>query len=414
MSHHVSSAEPRTAGGQSMLRQAPFALFWFARVFGTLASQMMAVAVGWQIYSITGSAFYLGLVGLAQFVPMFLLTLVVGHAADRYDRRAIVRTCQMLEAAGAAVLAAGSLGGWLTKESILAIVFVFGATHAFEGPSMQALLPGLVSTENFPKATAWAASAFQTASILGPALGGILYAIGPTIVYAVAGVLFLTSSILVSCIRITRAAQKREPASLSSIFAGITFIRGRPAILGAISLDLFAVLLGGATALLPIFARDVLHTGPWGLGLLRSAPAIGALLMSVVLARRPLKRRVGRTMFYAVIVFGIATIGFGLSHWFWVSLAALVILGAADVISVVIRSSLVQMETPDEMRGRVSAVNSMFIGTSNQLGEFESGITAAWFGAMPAVLIGGFGTIVVVLLWMKLFPSLTERDTLES
>ncbi len=407
----MNPSSPATPAA-SMLRHKTFAFFWCARVSTMLAFQMQAVAVGWQIYALTNSPLYLGLVGLAQFLPMFLLTLAVGHVADRYDRRNIARLCQVVEGIAALVLAWGSYSGWQSKESILIIMFIVGAVHAFEGPTMQALLPGLVPTQLFPRVAAWSASAMQTASILGPALGGILYVAGAAAVYETAGALFLAASLFLALIRVERLDTKREPTSLKSVFAGIAFIRSRPDILGAISLDLFAVLLGGATALLPIYARDILMTGPWGLGLLRSAPAVGALAMSLFLAGHPLQRRVGRTMFGAVTIFGIATIVFGLSTSFSLSLFSLAVLGAADVISVVIRHSLVQIETPDEMRGRVSAVNSMFIGTSNQLGEFESGVTAAWFGVVPAVLIGGIGTIVVVIISMHLFPQLARTDSL--
>jgi MFS family permease len=387
-------------------------LFWFARVSSTIAYQMLAVAVGWQIYALTRSPFYLGLVGLAQFLPMFLLTLVVGHVADRYDRRMILRTCQCVEGVGTLVLAVGSYSGWVTKEGILVIVFVLGAARAFENPTLHSLLPNLVTAELLPRAVALATSSGQTAAILGPALGGFLYAAHSTAAYATAGMLFLGASLFISLLRIERTPPKRDPASVQSVFAGIAFIRSKSAILGAISLDLFAVLLGGATALLPVYAREILAIGPWGLGFLRSAPAAGALLMSILLARHPLQRRMGRTMFISVIIFGVATIGFGVSTSFVFSLAALIVLGSADVISVVIRQSLVQTKTPDVMRGRVNAVNSMFIGTSNQLGEFESGLTAAWFGVVPAVLIGGIGTIIVALIWMRLFPELVSIDSL--
>jgi MFS family permease len=374
---------------------------------------MLGVAVGWQVYSLTGSALYLGFVGLAQFLPMFFLTLAVGHVADRYDRRTIARFCQIVEGLAAGTLALGSFSGWLSKDSILAIVFISGAARAFEGPTMQALLPRLVPSPVLSRAAALSASAMQTASIVGPALGGLLYACGATAVYVTASILFMAASLLIALIQLERAPLKREPVSLQSLFAGIAFIRSRRAILGAISLDLFAVLLGGATALLPIYARDILATGPWGLGLLRSAPAAGALAMSVFLAHHPLRRRVGQIMFCAVAIFGAVTIVFAISTSFALSLGTLVILGAADVISVVIRHTLVQITTPDEMRGRVSAVNSMFIGTSNQLGEFESGVTAAWFGVVPAVLIGGIGTILVVIIWMRLFPELLRTDSLD-
>jgi MFS family permease len=395
-----------------VLRHRPYFLFWCGRIASAIAFQMVGVAVGWQIYALTGSAWYLGLVGLAQFLPMFLLTLAAGHVADRYDRRLVARFCQAVEGLAVLVLAAGSITNTLSRDGILVIVFLLGAARSFEGPAMQALVPGLVPVRLIPAAVTWSASAFQAASIVGPAVGGLVYASGPATVYGTAAVLFIAASVLLSMIRIDRPPVRREPVSLSSLFAGIAFIRSRADILGAISLDLFAVLLGGATALLPVYAKDILATGPWGLGLLRAAPAIGALAMSAILARFPLRQRVGRTMFLAVAVFGAATIVFGLSTSFPASLLSLIILGGSDMISVVIRQSLVQIGTPDEMRGRVSAVNSMFIGTSNQLGEFESGVTAAWFGAVPAVLIGGIGTLVVVVLWMRFFPQLLQKNSL--
>ena len=396
-----------------VLRHRPFLLFLVARMATSMAFQMLGVAVGWQIYALTASPMYLGFVGLAQFLPMFLLTLVVGHVADRYDRRAIARICQIIQGLSACGLAWASFSGWQTKESILVIIFIVGAARAFEGPALQALLPGLVPVEIFPRATAWSTSALQTATIIGPAVGGFLYEAGATAVYSASGVLFLAASVCIGLVTVQRLATKHEPVSFRSVFAGISFIRSRKEILGAISLDLFAVLLGGATALLPVYARDILKTGPWGLGLLRSAPAAGALTMSVFLARWPLRHRVGRTMFRAVAVFGTATLVFAVSTSFPLSFAALAVLGASDVISVVIRHSLVQIRTPDAMRGRVSAVNAMFIGTSNQLGEFESGLTAALFGTVPAVMIGGVGTIAVVVLWMRLFPQLAQVDTLD-
>ncbi len=409
----MSPPVPHTSPHHPLLRHRPFALFLLGRVSSSVAFQMLGVAVGWQMYALTGSAWYLGLVGLAQFLPMFMLTLVVGHVADRYDRRSVARVCQTIEGLAAGALALGSFSGWQSKESILAIVFVVGAARAFEYPTMHALVPGVVPAELLPRAVAWSASANQTATIIGPALGGLLYAAGPTTAYGIAGILLLAASMFIALIRIERVPKTREPISLGSLFAGITYIRSHPVVLGAISLDLFAVLLGGATALLPIYARDILVTGPWGLGLLRSAPAIGALSMSIFLARNPLRHRVGRIMFGSVAIFGVATIVFALSRSFPLSLGALTVLGAADVISVVIRSSLVQIETPDEMRGRVSAVNSMFVGTSNQLGEFESGTTAALFGIVPAVLIGGVGTLIVVVIWMRLFPQLAQTDTFD-
>jgi MFS family permease len=316
----------------------------------------------------------------------------------------------LIQGAGALTLAVGSYSGRLNEEGILVVVLILGVARAFEMPTSHALMPGLVRAEIFQRAVAWAASSSQTASIVGPALGGLLYAAGATLVYSIIGCLFLGSSLLLSLIQMERKTVKPEPINLRSLFAGIAFIRSKPAIFGAISLDLFAVLLGDATALLPVYAQKILAVGPLGLGVLRSAPAVGALLMSVFLAHHPLKGRMGRTMFIAVIVFGVATVVFALSSSFPLSLIALATLGSADVISVVIRQSLVQMETPNAMRGRVSAVNSMFIGTSNQLGEFESGVTAAWFGVVPAVLIGGIGTIIVAAVWTRLFPALARFD----
>lgn len=398
----------------SILAHRPFALYWTGRVLATTGFQMQSVAVGWQVYELTGSAFDLGLVGLAQFLPMLLLALVTGHVADRYDRRAIIIGCQIVKVLTALAFALGSYYGGLPRSAILTVIFVLGAARAFEMPTLQALLPGIVPEGMLPRAIAGSASANQAATIGGPALGGLLYAASPTLAYGTSGALFLFCAICVARIRGGPEPRKREPATLESLFAGIRFIRRKPVVLGAISLDLFAVLLGGATALLPIYAKDILHVGPTGLGMLRAAPAIGALAMSLILARHPLQRRVGRTMFAAVAVFGGATIAFALSASFPLSMATLVLLGASDMVSVVIRTSLVQLQTPDEMRGRVSAVNSVFIGSSNQLGEFESGLTAAWFGVVPSVVLGGLGTLAVVLLWMRLFPDLARADQVHS
>lgn len=397
----------------SILQNKDLRSFLLARINTTLAYQMLTVGVGWKIYDLTGSVFYLGLVGLMQFLPMVLLTLLVGHIVDRYDRRKIMRICQGVEAVGALLLAVGCYTNYLTKESILFVVFLIGAARAFEVPSMQALLPGLVTPQNFPRAIALASSFQQIATIVGPAIGGLLYIGGPTTVFTIVCILYMLSSIFIAFIRKNPPIPKREPVSIKSLFAGITFIRSKTVLLGAISLDLFAVLLGGATALLPVYAKEILMIGPVGLGTLRSSPAVGALLMGMFLAHNPLKRRVGRTMFIAVIVFGAATIVFALSTSLILSVVALMVLGAADTISVVIRSSLVQLQTPDEMRGRVSAVTSLFIGTSNQLGEFESGLLAASFGVVPSVVLGGVGTIIIALVWMRVFSNLAKTETLE-
>jgi MFS family permease len=408
-----SDRESRSTARTALLRHPPFALYWSSRILSVGASHMLAVAIGWQLYALTGSALDLGLVGLVQFATQIVLTLVVGQAADRYDRRAIIALCRVVSGVAAAALAVGTVGGWLTTGRILALVAVVGAARAFEAPTMSALVVSLVPRALVPKAMAWSVSANQAARIVAPALGGVLYVLGAELVYVVAGALFLVAGLLAALIRGPVTARPREQFTLESFFSGVLYIRNSRVLLGMMSLDLFAVLFGGATALLPIYARDVLHTGPWGLGLLRSSPAIGALVMSVLLARYPVDRQVGRVMFRAVLIFGAATVAFGLSTNLLLSLLALTVLGASDVVSVVIRVSLVQMRTPDEMRGRVSAVHSLFTGTSNQLGEFESGLTAALFGAVPAVLIGGIGTMAVAALWMYLFPELRKVRALE-
>lgn len=409
-----SSPAPAAVLAEPPLRSlAAFRHFWLTRVCTTIAYQMIGVAVGWRVYELTGSALALGLIGLAQFLPALLLVLPAGQIADRHDRRQVAARAQRVSALAAALLAIGSLGDWLTVHGIYALVLVIGAARAFEAPSLQALLPRLVPAARLGSAVAASASAMQTAVITGPALAGFVYAAGPAAVFAASALLWALASLQLARIEpLNRPATSAPPPGLDTLFAGITFIRGRPVVLGAISLDLFAVLLGGATALLPIYARDILLTGPLGLGLLRSAPAIGALAMSLWLSRHPPQRGVGRLMFAAVAVFGVATLVFALSTQFALSLAALVVLGASDMISVVIRASLVQLETPDEMRGRVSAVNSIFIGASNQFGEFESGLTAALFGVVPAAALGGLGTLLVVLVWMRLFPDLRRRERL--
>jgi MFS family permease len=401
----LPAAEP-----ESILRHRPFVLYWSARTCASMGYQMLGVAVAWQMYALTGSAFDLGLVGLVQFLPAAAFMLVAGQVADRYDRRRLLRICQAVEGLAAAALAAGSMAGWVSKEFILVTVFVFGVGRAFEAPTQQTLLPNVVSGLLFPRAVAASASTTQLATITGPAIGGILYAFGATVPYLTCFALYLGSVILLSFMRIEPFAASRTPINLAAFFAGISYIRRNPIVLGVISLDLFAVLLGGTTALLPIFADDVFHTGSQGLGLLRAAPAIGALTITAVLTTVPLTRRVGRIMFATVACFGVATIVFALSNSFVLSMAALAVLGAADAVSVVIRMTLVQIETPDEMRGRVNAVSSLFAGTSNQLGDFRAGVMAAWLGAIPAVLVGGVGILAVVLIWMRAFPALRHVD----
>jgi MFS family permease len=391
-------------------RNPSFRRFASSRILSSAAFQATNVGIGWLIYDKTHNAFNLGLIGLCQFLPMVVLTFLVGHVADRFDRRRIGLACQILEAIDLLVIAIGVWMDWLTVGQIFAGVAFLGAAQAFERPTMAALLPSAVSTTVLPQAIAASASVGQTAMILGPSLGGLLYGVAPIAPFLFAACCFAVASLNVVRIRIIEMPIKREPVSLKSVFSGVSFIWSRPIILGTISLDLFAVLLGGATALLPIYARDILHAGPWGLGVLRSAPAVGALLMSLVLARYPLNRRVGMKMFHAVAVFGLGTLVFALSTSIALSMIALFVIGAADNVSVVVRSSLVQLLTPDSMRGRVNAVNFLFIGTSNQFGEFESGMLAGFVGAVPAAVIGGAGTILVVLIWMGLFPALRKAD----
>jgi len=404
-------AEPKR---NILLAYPSFGRLWCARGASALAFQMQAVAVGWQIYALTHSTFELGLVGLAQFLPMVLCTLPAGHVADRYNRLKISSWMVALQGVSMAFLASGSYFGWITTPAIFTAVAVTGAARSFERPSTQALLPALVPESEYPQAIAWASAIFQVASIAGPALGGIIYTINPAICYGIAAGLALAGAAVLSGIQINHSTRPKAPVTLQSLFSGIHYIRNQPVILGSISLDLFAVLLGGATALLPAFARDLLKVGAVGLGALRAAPSLGSLAMTGWLVKRPLRNKVGHKMFAAVFAFGLATVVFGCSRSFVLSFAALLVLGAADIVSVVIRSSLVQLQTPDEMRGRVGAVNALFIGTSNQLGEFESGLTASWWGIGPATVIGGVGTLIVGLLWMRLFPTLRACDRLDA
>jgi MFS family permease len=401
------------AGSGTLLKHRSFLLFLLSRSSSRFASQVAAVAIGWQVYDLTGSAFDLGMVGLVQFLPTALLVFAAGHAADRYERKRVMQLCQLAQALTAIFLAWGAYTGTLTVLQIFIATGVLGTATAFESPAVAALLPLIVPQGSLQRATALSSGAAQIATITGPAIGGLAYAVAPSMPYGIMAVIWLLGAILTGWIRLSQPALVRDAATPADLFAGVRFVRKNPAILGTISLDLFAVLLGGATALLPIYARDILQTGPLGLGILRAAPAVGALLMTAVLARHTIDSRVGLRMFQAVIVFGAATVVFALSHWMWLSVLALAILGAADIVSVVIRFSLVQLATPDEMRGRVGAVNFLFINASNQLGQFESGVTAALFGAMPAAVLGGLGTIAIALLWMKLFPTLRDVERLE-
>ncbi len=366
------------------------------------------------MYALTNSALNLGLIGLTQFIPLILLVLIVGHVADRYDRRLVGQLAQLLQALSGALLLVANLTGTITPPLIYVAVLCIGIARSFEVATMQALMPNLIPPQIISAAAArWTASN-QTAVIIGPAVGGFLYAASPAVAYGAVALLYATAATLMTFIVVKSRAIDRERPTMKSLLAGFTFIRHQPIVLGAISLDLFAVLLGGATALLPIYARDVLVMGPWGLGLLRSAPAVGALAMSFYLGRHRIRHHAGRIMFVSVGVFGTATIVFGISHSFALSFVALVFLGMADVISVVIRSALVAILTPDEMRGRVAAVNSVFIGTSNQLGEFRAGTMAAWIGPVGAVLAGGIGSILVALIGARLFSELARTESPET
>jgi MFS family permease len=402
-----------TVGAGELLTQRPFLLFLLSRSLSRFASLIGVVAFGWQVYDLTGSAFALGMIGLVGFIPAALLVFVAGHAADRHERKRILQVCQFAEALTSLLLAWGAYAGWLTVTDIFIAVLVLGTTAAFENPATAALLPQVVPQGAVQRATALSSGSAQLATITGPALGGIAYAISPGLPYAMMVAFWLIAALCAGAVQLVQAAAHRGTATPGDLFAGIGFVRNNPAIFGTLSLDLFAVLFGGVVALLPIYARDILHTGPWGLGVLRAAPAIGALLTTAILARQPIERRVGLRMFQSVIIFGLATIAFSVSHWMWLSLLALAVLGAADTVSVVIRFSLVQLATPDAMRGRVGAVNFLFINASNQLGQFESGVTAALLGTVPAAVFGGVATVAVALLWMKLFPTLRHVEKLE-
>ncbi len=396
-----------------LFKHPPFLLFFAASGFSELAYQIAFVAIGWQVYALSGSALDLGLIGLIQFLPSVLLVFVVGHAADKYSRRPLVQICQLVEAATALYLTIGSFAGWLSVTHIYMAVVILGVAMAFEGPAASALLPAVVPKGHLKEGTTVSSAIYQMGAISGPAIGGLAFAVSPTLPFMMMTILWVVSAFFNQGITTKDSAVDSESPSSDSLFAGFKFIQSNPAILGTLSLDLFAVLLGGATTLLPIYARDILQTGPLGLGLLRSAPALGALIMTIYISHHPLNKAVGLKMFQSVIIFGVATVVFAFSNLMWLSLISLFVMGAVDMVSVIIRSSLVQLSTPDDMRGRVNAVNFLFINTSNQLGGFESGITAALFGAVPAVALGGLGTVLVALIWMKLFPNLKAIDKLE-
>jgi MFS family permease len=397
----------------SVLRYRDYAVYAVARFCASLAWEMLSVAVGWQVYQLTRNPLYLGFLGLAQFLPFVLLVLPAGHVADRADRRLILVAAYSIQGVCAFGLLLFTLMGATQVWPVFVAMTLFGVARAFSMPASQSMTPNLVPPEAFPKAVAFNSVLLEIAIIAGPSLGGLLYLLGPQVVYGVGLGMVVLVVALVSSIRPVRAAlssdSPEEPVA-ADLLGGLRFVLHRPVVLGAISLDLFAVLFGGATALLPAFASDILQIGPVGLGTLRTAPGIGAAIVAITVGIIPLERQVGRWMFGGVALFGLSTIVFGLSKSFWVSLVALVLLGAGDMISVFIRGIVVQLETPDAIRGRVSAVNSMFIGASNQLGEFESGVTARWFGIMPAVVYGGIATLVVVAAYVRLFPQLRKMD----
>jgi MFS family permease len=400
--------------GRAAFTHPAFVLFQVARFLIVSAVEMQAVAVGWQVYDITKRPLDLGLVGLAQFLPGIVLFPISGHASDRFERRDVLTACYGGYAVCFALLLTLTEHGLHSVRGIYVVLVMIGVVRSFNSTASRSILPQLVSEKHFPNAVAWNATIFQTATILGPSFGGILYAVarGPSAVYGVAMLTAIGASISTLRIKPEVKARPREPMTFKTVFAGLHFIWNRKLILGAISLDLFAVLLGGAVALLPVYAREILRTGPWGLGLLRTAPGVGAALMAVLLAHRPLRGRSGLTLLWAVGGFGVFTIIFGLSRSLTLSLIALLLLGASDMISVIIRATLTQLATPDEMRGRVTAVDMIFIGTSNEFGQFESGVTAQWFGTVPAVVLGGIGTLVVIAVWAWLFPDLRHAGEL--
>ena len=400
-----------TSTAQSPLSPG-FRTFLWTRLLGTAANQMLMVALAWQMYDLTGRAWDLGLVGLMQFLPALLLTIPAGQLVDRVDRRGVLGASLVVQAMVAFVLTWASYSGWVGRDLIFGLCVAMGLARALQQPAQQAMIPALVPLSQLPRAFALMSTFMRIAVIGAPALGGFIYTLGPAVVYGLCLILFVVSVTAIGSVKRIPPPEAMGRVTLTTLLAGIGFIWNKKPVLGAISLDLFAVLLGGATALLPIYAKDVLDSGPWGLGLLRGASSVGALAMALFLARVPLQRHVGRRMFVAVAVYGAAIVVFGLSHNFVLSLVALAVSGGADMVSVVVRQTLVQLDTPDAMRGRVSAVNSTFIGASNELGEFRAGTAAEWIGPVGAVVVGGVGTLIVAALWYRWFPALAHRDRL--
>jgi MFS family permease len=391
-------------------RHPAFLRFLYVRVAASVALQIQVVAVGWQMYEMTDSPFRLGLIGLVQFIPAICLFPFTGHVADRFDRRWVTFIGEIVEALAVGVLAVANFTGHLTPNLLLAMAFVVGTGRAFEQPSVQSVLPNIVAAKVLPSAVAASTSGSQTAVVAGPALGGILVALSPTLVFAVCAVIWLSAGLVMITVAIKRTPAIRMPLDLKTLFSGVAFIAHHKVVLGAILLDMLAVLLGNAMALLPVFARDIYAAGPLGFGILRAAPAVGAISTALVLARWPISDRVGRVMFTTVTIFGIATICLALAPNFIVAIGAMVVIGSSDTVSVVIRQTMVQLRTPDEMRGRVYAANSMAVITSNQLGDFRAGAAASFFGTIPSVLIGGFSILAVVLISRKVFAELYRAD----
>lgn len=394
-------------------RHSAYSRFWASRFLVTFATQIVSVAVGWQVYDLTRNPFDLGLVGLIQFAPSLLLFLVTGAASDRFGRRMIMGLAAMLEALCALALLLLTLRGLTSVADVFLLLAVFGVARAFFAPASASLVANLVPTKDFANAVAWNSSAWQTATIVGPVAGGLLYGLSPEAAYGTACAMMVAAAVLIFSIPKPKQHTESEPRSLATLFAGFTYIRSEKIVLGAISLDLFAVLLSGAVALLPVYARDILELGPWGLGLLRAAPGVGALVVAVWLAGHPIRDHAGRIMFVFVGLFGLFTAIFGVSTIPWLSITVLALLGAADMISVYIRETLIQLWTPDRVRGRVNAVNMVFVGASNELGEFRAGTMAALIGTVPAVVFGGVGAIGVAVLWAVLFPELRKARRLD-
>jgi MFS family permease len=410
----LDTTSPRPpASARAVFRRRGFAAYWAARVLGGFAVQIVSVAVGWQVYDITRDPLDLGIIGLVQFLPSLLLVLVTGSVADHFNRRVIMAVCLVAEMVCAAVLLALTVMGSREVLPIFGILLAFGIARAFLGPAIQSLLPNVVAVSELPTAIAWNSSAWHIASIVGPVVGGLLYGLSASLAFGAAVVLFLAALGLTILIVTVRPQEPGERASWSTVVAGFEYVWRNRILLGAISLDLFAVLLGGAVALMPAYARDILEVGPWGLGMLRAGPGIGAIAMAAYLGMRPIRDHAGIIMFVGVGLFGLFTVIFGLSTLPWLSVLMLALMGASDMISVYVRETLIQLATPDEVRGRVNAVNMVFIGASNELGEFRAGVSAALIGIVPAVVVGGFGTMAVTALWMRLFPSLRRARHLD-